>query len=419
MGQQSSTLSPVSDSPYLGYGTLFNGGQNVLAAQYAYDTIGLATLSAAACKAHCDADVSCGSFQLWTGAASPQCQLLSAAGPDARSAGTSALAGISNAAGYYKTDFARLVAPIFVNQAAKPVVVAPTPTPTPTPATTAAAAPPMTTVAAPAATTAPASAPAPAPAPVVASGSKRGLSWPWNNPTSSFNLFTPGRESWLYNWEMWDPRPDYGGWGAAVEYVPMLRSADRVGQIASYFGDAQHCPAHFLALNEPDLPGDTFLSVADAVTLWRTCITPLKQRCPGTRISAPAVTNGAGANWGFDWLGQFFAACPDCKAQTDFYAVHWYGADVAQFEGYLQSYHAAFGDKPMWVTEFAYTAITDPNAYAYAAAQTLTWLDAQPYIERYAMFGPMDPANMVGMPWGAMVTSDLSALTATGRVYNS
>ena len=392
MGQSSSSLSTSGNSPYGGYGTLFDGGRQVLAPQYAYESI--STGSAAACKAHCDADTSCGSFQIWTGVDSSKCQLLSAAGRDAQTAATVDV-GASNAVGYYKTDFAKLVAPISVNQQAKVVAVPTTAVPAPLPTTT-----------------------APTPTTVSTPTSKRGLAWPWNNPSILFNLFTPGRQSWCSNWEAFDPLPDYGGW-SSVEYVPMLRSADRVGQIAERFGDASHCPQHFLALNEPDLPGDTFLSVADAVTLWRTYISPLKQRCPQTRISTPAVTNGAGANWGFDWLNQFFASCPDCRRDTDFYAVHWYGADVSQFQSYLGSYHATYGDKPMWITEFAYTGITDPDAYAYATKQTLDWLDNQSYVERYSIFAPVDPAHMVGMPWGALVSSDLQSLTATGEIYNS
>ena len=76
---------------------------------------------------------------------------------------------------------------------------------------------------------------------------------------------------------------------------------------------------------------------------------------------------------------------------------------------YVSDFRQRFPDYPLWITEWQYTGIT--------AAQTTTreryalqWLDARSYEERYAMFGPMNAANMNGIPNGAMVTD-------VGKIY--
>lgn len=49
--------------------------------------------------------------------------------------------------------------------------------------------------------------------------------------------------------------------------------------------------------------------------------------------------------------------------------------------------------------------------------EAMQWLDAQTYVVRYSMFGPMNPVNMAGIPNGAMVKDDLSGLTLVGLEY--
>lgn len=95
---------------------------------------------------------------------------------------------------------------------------------------------------------------------------KRGLSWPWNNPASSFALFSPSRIPWLYNWELWDPRG--AGVYAGAEYVPMCRTTTQSSQVPQYFSN---CYAKkFIGFNEPDLPpsyGRNYVSPCDAANL--------------------------------------------------------------------------------------------------------------------------------------------------------
>lgn len=145
---------------------------------------------------------------------------------------------------------------------------------------------------------------------------KRGLCWPWNNPASSFAFFSSNAIPWLYNWELWDPRAK--DTYSSAEYVPMCRTKAEASKIPQCFST---CYAkNFLGFNEPDLPADKggdYISPYDASVLWKQYIQPVKKSC-GTGLGAPAVTNGAGAGWGTDWLQQFFGNCTSPSCSFDF-----------------------------------------------------------------------------------------------------
>jgi hypothetical protein len=243
---------------------------------------------------------------------------------------------------------------------------------------------------------------------------KRGLCWPWNNPPSSFALFSPNAIPWLYNWELWDPRAN--GAYSTAEYVPMSRTQADASQVPGYF---TNCYAqHFLGFNEPDLPASqngNYISPYDASVLWKQYIQPVKQSC-STSLGAPAVTNGVGSGLGTDWLGQFFGNCTSPSCSFDFIPLHWYGTSLSDFQAYVTQFHSLFPTYPLWITEWQFTGVTSTET-ASLEKQALQWLDAQSYVARYAMFGPMNAANMAGIVNGAMVTDDLSALTNVGKIY--
>jgi hypothetical protein len=243
---------------------------------------------------------------------------------------------------------------------------------------------------------------------------KRGLCWPWNNPASSFAFFSPIAIPWLYNWELWDPRAT--GTYAAAEYVPMCRTQADASQVAGYFSNCY--ATHFLGFNEPDLPvssGGNYISPYNASALWEQYIQPVKTKC-GTALGAPAVTNGVGSGWGTDWLRQFFGNCTYLNCSFDFIPLHWYGNSLSDFQNYVINFHSLFPTYPLWITEWQFTGVSNITT-AYLEKQALQWLDAQNYIARYAMFGPMNAGNMVGITNGAMVTDDLTALTNVGKIY--
>ncbi|CAF1329169.1 unnamed protein product [Didymodactylos carnosus] len=243
---------------------------------------------------------------------------------------------------------------------------------------------------------------------------KRGLCWPWNNPASSFAFFSPSAIPWLYNWELWDPRAK--GTYSIAEYVPMCRTQAEAFKVPAYFSSCY--ATHLLGFNEPDLPaanGGDYLSPYNASVLWKQYIQPVKTSC-GTVLGAPAVTNGVESGWGTDWLQQFFSNCTSPSCSFDFIPLHWYGTSLLDFETYVTQFHSLFVTHPLWITEWQFTDVTS-TATANLEKQALQWLDAQSYVVRYAMFGPMNSTNMAGITNGAMVTDDLSGLTNVGKIY--
>lgn len=249
---------------------------------------------------------------------------------------------------------------------------------------------------------------------------KRGLCWPYNNNASVFNLFNPAQETWVYNWEMWSPLA--GTSFASAQYVGLVRDPTRLTQIAWYYNANSRASPYLLGFNEPDLPGDTQVSVADAVTYWKQYFLPLRSSY-GTVLGAPVVTNGVGTNWGIDWFNQFNAACKDTqtspgtsKSCFDLIPLHWYGTTLSDFQSWVTSFHNAYPSYPIWITEFAFTN-SDAATVQNLAKSAVQWLDAQSYVQRYSMFGPMNAANMAGITSAAMVSDDLTSLTNVGKVY--
>lgn len=251
-----------------------------------------------------------------------------------------------------------------------------------------------------------------APVSTVSTSSKRGLCWPYNNPASWFPLFSGARETWLYNWEMWDPR---GSNYPNSEYVGLVHDPGRYeqGQVNWYY-TSSNSPAYLLGLNEPDLQYGDPCNVTYAVQLWQQWMEPVKTKY-GTKLGLPAVTNSQNPGEGLNWLQQFTAACTGCR--FDVLPIHWYGYTLSDFKAQINRAHALYPSLPIWVTEFQFVGHDVPSTQI-LARQALLWLDSQPFVARYAMFGPMNQANMAGINNGAMITDDGSALTPLGQIYH-
>lgn len=149
------------------------------------------------------------------------------------------------------------------------------------------------------------------------------------------------------------------------------------------------------------------MSVSDAITTHQKYIQPLATQ--GLRIGSPAVTNGAEANKGLNYLSSFISGCTNC--QIDFVVAHWYAwAKAEDFKTYFTNMHKQFG-KPIWITEFG---VTEGDVDAFLA-EVLPWLDQQSWIERYAYY-------MAAPATGSekyLVNASGNGLTSTGLVYAS
>ncbi|BGP20526.1 hypothetical protein JCM10213_003789 [Rhodosporidiobolus nylandii] len=216
---------------------------------------------------------------------------------------------------------------------------------------------------------------------------------------NDINLSSQLALSWRYNWAQY---PD-GPWNSSVEFVPMLWN-DVAG---NWFANAQNAidngSKHLLGFNEPDLDSQANMNVTQAVAGWKKYMSPFYSKAS---LGSPAVTNG-GAPMGIAWLQAFAQACPECWAEIDFVALHWYDAawNTGYFTIYLTDAYHTLG-KPIWLTEFAgYGTQDEQIAFL---KYVIPWMEQQPFIERYAGFGDFV---------GTYVNAD-GSLTPLGQAYS-
>jgi hypothetical protein len=243
---------------------------------------------------------------------------------------------------------------------------------------------------------------------------KRGLSF--NNPAYTMPFSLSGQNSqvsWAYNWY----QTPGNGFNPALEYVPMLWSnaSDLTNSWATNAQAAINAGSkHLLGFNEPDLclagAGSSCMEMPSAVKAWKQYMEPFAGKA---LLGSPAVTNG-GSPMGLTWLQNFMGNCTGCH--IDFINIHWYSnkwAGANYFKQQVQAAHDMSGGRPVWITEFGLDS--SQGGYNTTELQSfleevMDWMDAQPYVQRYAYF--MDTTGM-------LMNSDGSGMSDTGSMYNS
>jgi hypothetical protein len=211
--------------------------------------------------------------------------------------------------------------------------------------------------------------------------------------------------SWFYDWGALDvslPGREYAmmSWG---------RQGANATNIANYINKPD--VTQLLSFNEPDNVDQSNIPVAEAVTLHKN----LAQT--GLRLGSPAPTESQA----FVWLTDFMAGTRQQKIKVDYVAVHWYdwssylstgntapdpNSVFTRFKNYINYVYAVYG-KPIWITEFNANRNTTSATHEQFIALALPWLEAQPFVERYAYFFPpaLPPVDGSGN------------ITAIGRAY--
>ncbi|THV03872.1 hypothetical protein K435DRAFT_240184 [Dendrothele bispora CBS 962.96] len=215
-----------------------------------------------------------------------------------------------------------------------------------------------------------------------AKNAKRGVSFPSsNNQADIQNLNqTKSEISWQYDWGIY-PAPFLAESG--IEYVPMQWGAGGIENLSNAMASQQS--KHLLAFNEPDFDQQSNIDPNFAAQLWMQYIEPLKSS--GIKLGGPAVSSGA---TGVPWLQAFFSACSNCT--IDFIPIHWYGVGVEGFYDYMWQVHSQFGNRTVWVTEYADTSLNETDVESFLN-QTTTYMDGLDWVERYAWFGYFRPEN--------------------------
>lgn len=136
-------------------------------------------------------------------------------------------------------------------------------------------------------------------------------------------------------------------------------------------------------------------------------------------IGAPAVTNSGSS--GLTYLSYFLGNATQMGLQIDFLNLHWYASpyNIDYFKQYVtQAYQQTGGSNySVWVTEFGMDRSDYPAGDVVNFLQmAMGWMDAQPWIGRYAWFG-----NFADGPAGTeyLLNRDGSGRSALGDAWNN
>lgn len=220
---------------------------------------------------------------------------------------------------------------------------------------------------------------------------KRGIAY-GHHSLEDLDAFSPS-VSWWYNWAVAPESAvaeSYGDTG--FEFVPMCWNGSFDETALRNFLSNHPETKYLLAFNEPNFRDQANMTPSQAAAQWPKLEAIAKDF--NLKIVAPAVNycgncvseNGTTYTDPFQYLDDFFAACPDC--QVDYIAVHCYMNTVSALEWYIgefKKYH-----KPIWLTEFSgwesngnINSLDDQINFMIGAVDML---EADPDVFRYAWF---------------------------------
>ena len=228
--------------------------------------------------------------------------------------------------------------------------------------------------------------------------------------------------SWFYDWGSSDvslPSREYAlmSWG--------LQGASNPANITAYINKPD--VTHLLSFNEPDNPAQSNITVDTAVKYHKNLA------ATGLRLGSPAPTESQAYNW----LNSFMAGTRQQEIKVDYIALHWYdwgsytstlntapdpNSVFSRFKDYIINVYAVYG-KPIWITEFNSNPNTTSATHQAFIALALPWLEAQPFVERYAYFFPssLPPVDGLGniTPIGMAYKNSAASSPAITKNYDN
>ena len=250
--------------------------------------------------------------------------------------------------------------------------------------------------------------------------SKRGMAY-GHHSASDMEVLAPN-VSWWYNWSE-TPESSvaevYGDYG--FEFVPMTWNGKFDETKLRDFLSEHPETKYLLAFNEPNFLEQAKMTPTEVAAQWPRLEAIADEF--NLEIVAPAVNycgdcvseNGTTYTDPFDYLDDFFAACPDCR--VDYIAVHCYMNTVSALQWYIDQFKKY--EKPIWLTEFAgwednnnINNISDQINFMIGAVD---FLESDPDVFRYAWFiGRGDGIN--SYPYIDLLGTP-GTLTPLGEIY--
>ncbi|GAA5996188.1 uncharacterized protein JCM10292_007450 [Rhodotorula paludigena] len=210
--------------------------------------------------------------------------------------------------------------------------------------------------------------------------------------------------SWAYNWKS----RRGGELSEGVTYEPMLWGRNATGWATDAQLGLDEGASALLHLNEPDIWSQSAMNVTEGIDSWLTNMSPFYGK---TNLVSAAVSNSPEAA-NLRWLQYFFGNCTQCEQETHAVALHWYSDsfNTSAFKTWFTDAYELL-QKPIWITEFGvqrFTSSSNVTQKQEFLEDVIPWMEAQPFIERYAAFGTF-PGRFV---------NDDGSLTALGRTYS-
>jgi hypothetical protein len=253
--------------------------------------------------------------------------------------------------------------------------------------------------------------------------------------------------SWHYSWAA-NPSQytKCKGQNISAEFVPMING---INQAQSMLGTPSHHyitewtehNVHFLlGYNEPDMGNGKAgqhphqCTPADAAKDWPALQQLAALFDPPLELVAPAVSSvsesGGTDAWDDNghstWLDEFFGNCTDVVEECDpslikYIAMHDYHGDVKQLQKRASGARQRYGDRQLWLTEFAHTqwgsAPTREEQDAYLT-EVLPYLDGSDDVFRYAWYSTRNQPNAQNGGSNLLEVDGSASLTSTGRIYS-
>jgi hypothetical protein len=236
-----------------------------------------------------------------------------------------------------------------------------------------------------------------------------------------FRAFAPG-VSWYYNWHF--ETKDLPPSGVAMDYLPMGwgDSPESLAGLDAYL-QANKKPRVVLAINEPNLKGQSFLTPEATATLYKK-IKDVADKYQLT-VVGPNMSLGSPEDssiTAIDPIDQkqvtYTFMIPFLKA-FDFFlgdvkppalAFHTYGS-LGEMKWAVESMHKEF-NCPLWVTEYAEWNASDEAAERDYLIQATDFLERTPYIQGYAWFKERADNHKI-----SLLEKEPGKLTPLGEAY--
>ncbi|GHV87701.1 hypothetical protein AGMMS50267_00610 [Spirochaetia bacterium] len=256
---------------------------------------------------------------------------------------------------------------------------------------------------------------------------KRGAAYSFttgnNTPAQDMALLKSGTGiNWFYNWGINTPaNVNTAAVNAGLPYIPMAWNSVDTAKLRAY--KAAHPDVEYLlAFNEPNLTDQANMTPAQAAAKWPQVKAIAAEL--NLKIVSPAMNWGTLANYSDPvvWLDEFFAQPGVSIHDISAISIHCYMQYTSAVKSFIEKFYKY--NKPIWVTEFCgwedLTQITNATRQMEYMSNTVTLMELDPAVERYAWFIPKGAGNTgnTAAPYNKLINdTNPPTLTDLGTVY--